>query len=217
MNIYSVNEAAVRLGISKQTLLRYEKKGVFPRSRRNRINHWREYTEEDIQRMRQIMGRGFTLMEMVMVIVLIAIVVAVAIPRFQALDSVRLAAASRKLTADIRYVQQLAISQHVPLRIAFDKDANSYDVRFASNNSLIIHPFSRQNFSVDFDSDPQFRGIDIEEALFGGTAGLQFNWQGIPQNSAGVNLPAEGMINLSYGPETATLFVRPNTGAVRIE
>jgi DNA-binding transcriptional MerR regulator len=45
------------LNISKQTLLRYEGKGVFPRAKRNMLNNWREYTEDDIDRLRQIMGR----------------------------------------------------------------------------------------------------------------------------------------------------------------
>ncbi|HOU35901.1 MAG TPA: MerR family transcriptional regulator, partial [Candidatus Omnitrophota bacterium] len=58
MNIYRVNDVAKKLGISKQTLIRYEKKGIFPHSHRNRINHWREYTEEDVQKMARIIGRS---------------------------------------------------------------------------------------------------------------------------------------------------------------
>ncbi|MBI4846621.1 MAG: MerR family transcriptional regulator [Candidatus Omnitrophica bacterium] len=50
-------EVAKKLGISKQTLLRYEKKGIFPCPRRNRVNNWREYTDTDIDSMKQILGR----------------------------------------------------------------------------------------------------------------------------------------------------------------
>jgi DNA-binding transcriptional MerR regulator len=54
---YNVREVAEILGISKQTLLRYEKKGLFPPPKRNPINKWREYTLKDIQRLRIILGR----------------------------------------------------------------------------------------------------------------------------------------------------------------
>jgi DNA-binding transcriptional MerR regulator len=53
----SVQEVAARLAISKQTLLRYERKGVFPEPKRNRVNGWREYTNSDLDKMKRILGR----------------------------------------------------------------------------------------------------------------------------------------------------------------
>jgi len=55
---YSANEVARLLSISKQTLVRYESKGVFPKARRNKVNGWREYTINEINHMRKIMGRA---------------------------------------------------------------------------------------------------------------------------------------------------------------
>ncbi len=54
---YSANEVARLLSISKQTLVRYESKGIFPRARRNKVNSWREYTISDINHLRKIIGR----------------------------------------------------------------------------------------------------------------------------------------------------------------
>ena len=54
---YSVTQTAQLLGISKQTLIRYENKRLFPVDRRNALNGWREYTEDDIKKLRTIMGR----------------------------------------------------------------------------------------------------------------------------------------------------------------
>ncbi len=54
---YSANEVARLLGISKQTLVRYESKGIFPRARRNKVNKWREYTISEINHLRKIIGR----------------------------------------------------------------------------------------------------------------------------------------------------------------
>ena len=54
---FTATEAAAALGISKQTLLRYEAKGIFPKANRNHVNRWREYMEENIQSLRKILGR----------------------------------------------------------------------------------------------------------------------------------------------------------------
>ncbi len=54
---FTATQAAAALGISKQTLIRYEARGAFPKAQRNRLNRWREYTESDIQALRKLMGR----------------------------------------------------------------------------------------------------------------------------------------------------------------
>ncbi len=54
---FSANEAAQALGISKQTLLRYEKKKILPRAKRNLINRRREYTASDIESLKRLIGR----------------------------------------------------------------------------------------------------------------------------------------------------------------
>jgi hypothetical protein len=54
---YGTQEAALMLGISKQTLLRYEKKKIFPRTKRNPINRRREYSIEEITKLKQVLGR----------------------------------------------------------------------------------------------------------------------------------------------------------------
>ena len=55
---YSATEAAEFLGISKQTLIRYENKKVFPKPKRNAVNGWREYTAGEIRRLKDIIGRN---------------------------------------------------------------------------------------------------------------------------------------------------------------
>ena len=54
----NTHEAAGELGISKQTLLRYENRGIFPKPKRNLINKWREYTAADVYTLRSILGRS---------------------------------------------------------------------------------------------------------------------------------------------------------------
>jgi DNA-binding transcriptional MerR regulator len=50
----TAQQIAEKLGISKQTLFRYEKRGVFPRARRNLINRWRQYTLDDLRPLKEI-------------------------------------------------------------------------------------------------------------------------------------------------------------------
>ncbi len=52
---FTAEQVARELGISKQTLFRYEKKNIFPHPRRNLINRWRQYSEEDIRKLKEIM------------------------------------------------------------------------------------------------------------------------------------------------------------------
>lgn len=54
---YTAREVAKILDISKQTLIRYENRRIFPPPRRNALNGWREYTEKDIGTLKKIMGR----------------------------------------------------------------------------------------------------------------------------------------------------------------
>ncbi len=54
---YGTQEVARILGISKQTLLRYEHKKIFPRAKRNPINKRREYSPADIEKLKNISGR----------------------------------------------------------------------------------------------------------------------------------------------------------------
>ena len=49
---YNVQEVADLLGLYRGTVINYEKKGIFPEPKRNPINGYREYTEEDIESLR---------------------------------------------------------------------------------------------------------------------------------------------------------------------
>ncbi len=54
---FNPQDVAEILGISKQTLFRYERKGIFPKPMRNLINKWRQYTHEEVKELKKILGR----------------------------------------------------------------------------------------------------------------------------------------------------------------
>ncbi len=43
------------LGLYRGTVINYEKKGIFPPPKRNPINGYREYTEDDIRHLKDIL------------------------------------------------------------------------------------------------------------------------------------------------------------------
>ena len=55
---YNIQEVADVLGIYKGTVINYEKKHIFPKPHRNPINHYREYTKEDIEKLKRILRKG---------------------------------------------------------------------------------------------------------------------------------------------------------------
>lgn len=54
---FNPQDVAEILGISKQTLFRYERKGIFPQPKRNLINKWRQYTQEEVKKLKILLGR----------------------------------------------------------------------------------------------------------------------------------------------------------------
>lgn len=52
----TIKEIAEELGISRQTILRYERKGIFPKPSRNPLNRWRRYSMEDLKKLKNICG-----------------------------------------------------------------------------------------------------------------------------------------------------------------
>lgn len=168
---------------------------------------------------------GFTLIETIMVIVILGILAALTIPKFNSFYGIKLSGAIKKVRSDIRYVQQLGISQHMDTRIVFDTANNSYQASYCTvsggvcGNSwaAITDPFTRGNLQAYFNTDPQYRGIDLTGASFGGTSTLRFDWQGVPQNSSRVNLAADGSASFSYQGNSSTVYITPNTGRIRIQ
>ncbi len=55
---YRVSDVCKILGIFKNTLYNWEKKGKIPKAHRDPMSGWRLYSEEDIEKIKKISGRG---------------------------------------------------------------------------------------------------------------------------------------------------------------
>ena len=56
--VYNIQEVADILGLYKGTVLNYEKKHIFPKAHRNPINNYREYTKENLEKLKHILKKG---------------------------------------------------------------------------------------------------------------------------------------------------------------
>ncbi len=88
--------------------------------------------------MAAIFKKGFTLIEMLTVVGIIAIVAAISFPVYQNMrPNITLNSTARDLATDMRYGQQLAVTEQIAYNVLFDTVASSYEVRNSSTNALM--------------------------------------------------------------------------------
>ena len=141
----------------------------------------------------------------------------IAYPKMAAMDEIKLDVAARRLAADLRYAQSLAMSRRVIHGVLFDPALEKYTV-FAPNAATpITDPADRaRTMIVDYTSRTEFKGVLVQSAAFGTTPGVTFDYFGVPRDTAGVDLGAAGIVVLTYQGQYDTVFVAPQTGMVTV-
>jgi MSHA pilin protein MshC len=159
---------------------------------------------------------ALSLVELVMVMVIIGILAVVAIPRVEVFYNIKFHAAAKKLVSDIRYAQNIAISKHVNITVAFTPASDSYSVIYTANSTSLRDPFTHSSMVTDYRTDAQYAGIDIlANVSFGGTPSLRFDWQGIPEDANGNNITVTGNVVLRYHDfDDITISVTPQTARI---
>ena len=162
-------------------------------------------------------ARGFTLTELLVIMSILGIVSWLAYPKMAAMDEIKLDAAARRLAADLRYAQSLAMSRRVIHGVLFNAAQEKYTV-FAPNSATpITDPADRaRTLIVDYTSRTEFKGVLVTSATFGTTPGVTFDYFGVPRDTAGVDLSAAGKVVLTYQGSVDTVIVAPQTGMVTI-
>lgn len=148
------------------------------------------------------------MIELITVITIMGTLSVTAIGIFTGDSEYRLDAAATKITADIRYAQQLAMDNHDDYRITFNKTGSSYSLyNLDSPTTPITDPFSGSSFTVQLNTDI-YAGVTITEATFGLSTYLDFDDEG--------NASSSGTITIAAGKLTRTISVL-STGLTRIE
>ncbi|MCX7926698.1 MAG: type II secretion system GspH family protein [Candidatus Omnitrophica bacterium] len=211
MGLFLLVEVTRKLDISKGVLLYYKKWVISYFTHQSHV--YLNSKDENKEEKQSVLKEGFTIIELIMVMVIIGILSALAIPRIDSFNTIRLAGGANKLIADIRYIQQLAVAQHTNTRIIFNISQDYYVAEQLNKTTGIwkevSDPFTRAPLIMNYKTDPQYAGIDIVEANFGGLSELQFNWQGSPSNG--------GIVRLALRDNQRRVKVLSGTGTVELE
>ncbi|RJQ41240.1 MAG: prepilin-type N-terminal cleavage/methylation domain-containing protein [Nitrospiraceae bacterium] len=162
-------------------------------------------------------SKGFSLIETIMVMVIAVILAAVVAVRWSPFDTIKLNSATRKVAADIRYAQKVAISTQA--RAAIEFTGTGYNV-YQNFASLILAPNpgdpcsdSGGNFRVDFSASrcSNFSSVTITPPA---TNPLYFNSLGTPVNAAGAAVGNQ-TVTVTYNGSSA-ITIEEGTGRVSI-
>lgn len=154
---------------------------------------------------------GLTLIEMIVVLVIIGIVAAVSLSSLSFdLPGSRLEVAARRLRADIRYAQELAISRSLPHRVRFATNENRYEI-INNVGEFARDPFTGRDFTVTLNQG-EFRGVTLDPSVILSCPDeplpcVGFNSLGVPTGGGVITLKASGA--------TESVTVVANTGSVQ--
>ena len=149
---------------------------------------------------------AFTLVELLVVMVILAIAAAVIVPYATDTDGLQAMAAARRMTSDLEYAQNAAITAQSPVTVTFSAQNDAYWLSNASGP--LIHPINKSDFRVDFGAGGSFETVDVFSANFDGTEAVTFDELGTPDHS--------GWVILMAGPHLYRIEVAPATGRLTV-
>lgn len=145
---------------------------------------------------------AFTLVELAITILIIGILTATAAPKFaNAVRTMRVEAACRRIKADLALARQSAISASDDKLVQFTTDSGVYSIPGLSS---LDRPSA--SYSVDLSQAP-YR-VTIISAMLGSDTNIQFDYFGQPDTG--------GVITVGSGSATGTVTVDAHTGRASI-
>ena len=165
-------------------------------------------------------GRGFTLIETVIVMVIAVILAAVVAVRWSPFDTIKLNSATRKVAADIRYVQKLAISNQTRAGVVFT--ANGYSVypnitdlaTLAASSGDVCSSDTSNKFVVDFTQDRCSNYSTVTITIPPTPNQFAFNSLGTPVDSGGTAIAGQ-TVRVTYKGSNNDITIEQGTGRVR--
>jgi prepilin-type N-terminal cleavage/methylation domain-containing protein len=155
--------------------------------------------------------KGFTLIELIIIIVLISIVAALAASRLGSISGSKAPTFGDKLLSDIRYAQNLAMTQNRRYRIYFNTAPSPLPDGYAVTTAaglVVMDPAGSGPLSVTLNTG-DYAGISVSTPAGGF---IEFDSLGRPYDSSGSLIA--GVITLVISPGGSTVTIAPRTGAV---
>ena len=113
---------------------------------------------------------------------------------------------ARMVSSDLQYAQDTAVATQTSVTVTFDVAGESYSL--SNQSGALIHPITKNVYTIDFATEPGMSGLDIVSA-FGGGGSVTFDLIGAP--SCG------GTVALQAGGVTYNVMVNDVTGTVTVE
>jgi prepilin-type N-terminal cleavage/methylation domain-containing protein len=141
--------------------------------------------------------KGFSLIEMVIVLAIIGIITTIGLPVYRQIKpTLDLNAETRDIASDLRYAQQLAVTEQSNYTVEFDPVLNKYTITNVETSSVIKHKNINDNISIQ-----SITGLVSDTAIF---------------NVTGAAVDS-GVITLANtNNATTTISIKPS-GYVKIE
>jgi Tfp pilus assembly protein FimT len=160
--------------------------------------------------MHYLRQKGFTLVEIGIIIVLLGIIGIIVGTQFSE-KSVNVTQQSKRLAADLRYMQNLAMTRNVRTRVNFS--SSQYTLTELDGTTPIVHPGGPSNV-VSMPS-----GVVLSTANLANNY-IVFDGKGRPytdNTDPGALLATTATITFTSGGNTATVTIAPETGRVRAQ
>lgn len=148
---------------------------------------------------------GFTIIELIVVTVIIAVMAAMVVPLAFGTSGTAATATARRMSADLEYAQNLAITTRANITVTFNTTANSYTV--SNSLGVVEHPITHKDFTITLGNEAGSNGVTLTSA-FGAGKQVVFGPLGDPTPS--------GDIHLGGGGSNYVLTVAAVTGRVSI-
>ena len=149
---------------------------------------------------------AFTLVELIVVMVIMAIAAAIVAVSASGSGGVAASAAAKIVAMDLEYAQNVAITHQSPVTVTFTTGSETYALSNASGT--LIHPMTKEAYSIDLASMDGFENADIVSAVFGGGSAVTFDESGTPSDP--------GSVVIQVGSHTYQISVSAATGKVSV-
>ena len=169
-------------------------------------------------------NRGFSLLDLLIVIMIIGIIgVLVTPPLHSMIAEARLNEASGELVSGLQYARSLAVTHQRPFGLLADTGGNwfrVFDYRFRNDANthhgetppvdtygVVLNPFDKNWYRVDFDTTQTYEGVSIDSAPSGGMISFY------PDGHSSIS---DSTFVLSYDGDNRTISVDGTTGRITI-